>query len=85
MEIRKPLSVLVEHLNILFVFSSIVCAPVLGRQVVSKVQRWALYISRLDLNLECPRSRKVFAEILTRRKMNTGNINCTMYLSTPYR
>ena len=41
--------------------------PVLGRHVLSKVQRWALYLSRFAYIIEHVRGdENVFADILTR-------------------
>ena len=34
-----------DHSNLLFVFAPLVVEPKLGRHIVSKVQRWALFLS----------------------------------------
>lgn len=50
---NNPTSVHTDHRNILFVFTPITLEQSgLGNYVVSKVQRWALLMSRFDYNLE---------------------------------
>ena len=39
----RPPHVFTDHRNLLFVFAPLTLEPALGRHVVSKVQRWALY------------------------------------------
>lgn len=41
--------VFTDHRNLLFVFNPEVLQPALGRHIVSKVQRWALYLQYRDL------------------------------------
>ena len=56
-----------DHRNLLFVFCPSALEPALGRHVISKVQRWALYLSRFDYTIEhIPGTENVFADILTR-------------------
>lgn len=59
--------VFTDHRNLLFVFALLAIEPALGRHVVSKVQRWALYLSRFSYVIEhIGGSANVFADILTR-------------------
>ena len=56
-----------DHRNLLFVFCPSAVEPALGRHVFSKVQRWALYLSKFDYVIEhIPGVENVFADILTR-------------------
>ena len=64
---RSDIRVLTDHRNLLFVFAPRALEPTLGRHVVSKVQRWAFYLSRFDYSIEHIRGEdNVFADILTR-------------------
>lgn len=63
----KPTHVFTDHRNLLFVFSPLVLEPALGRHVVNKVQRWALYLSQFPYVIEhIEGNRNIFADILTR-------------------
>ena len=79
--------VFTDHRNLLFVYAPLALEPSLGRHVVSKVQRWALYISRFRYVIEhVPGQQNVFADILTRwlrgyRKEERGLV-CSMILDT---
>lgn len=55
------------HRNLLFVFVPSAFEPALGRHIVSKVQRWALFLSRFQYTIEqIDGSRNTFANMLTR-------------------
>ncbi|MEM7504931.1 MAG: RNase H-like domain-containing protein [Pseudomonadota bacterium] len=59
--------VFTDHSNLLFVFAPTAIEPTLGRHVVCKVQRWALFLSRFSYTLEhVAGSDNIFADILTR-------------------
>lgn len=59
--------VFTDHRNLLFVFAPLVLEPALDRHIVSKVQRWALYLSRFNYVIEHIKGEDdVFADILTR-------------------
>ena len=63
----KPVHVYTDHRNLLFVFDPLSLEPALGRHIISKVQRWALYLSRFSYVIEhVSGSSNVFADILTR-------------------
>ena len=63
----KPAHVFTDHRNLLFVFAPLALEPALGRHVVNKVQRWALFLSQFPYVIEhVDGSRNVFADILTR-------------------
>ena len=56
-----------DHRNLLFVFAPLALEPALGRHIVSKVQRWALYLSRFPYVIEhVDGVDNVCADILTR-------------------
>jgi len=59
--------VFTDHRNLLFVFAPLVLEPALGRHIVSKVQRWALFLSKFNYVIEHIRGDENFcADILTR-------------------
>ena len=63
----RPAHVFNDHRNLLFVFAPLALEPALGRQVVSKVQRWALFWSKYNYVTEhIDGDDNVFADILTR-------------------
>ena len=63
----RPVHIFTDHRNLLFVFAPLALEPVLGRHVVSKVQRWALFLSRYSYVIEhIDGDDNVFADILTR-------------------
>lgn len=56
-----------DHRNLLFVFAPLALEPALGRHIVSKVQRWALFLSRFPYVIEhVDGTSNIFADILTR-------------------
>ena len=64
---HKHTHVFTDHRNLLFVFAPLSMEPSLGRHIVSKVQRWALYLSRFHYAIEhIAGDENVFADILTR-------------------
>lgn len=63
----NPTHVHTDHRNLMFVFAPLALEPTLGRHIVSKVQRWALYLSRFPYVIEHVSGKaNVFADILTR-------------------
>lgn len=55
-----------DHRNLLFIFAPLSLEPALGRHVVSKVQRWALFLSGFSYVIEHIAGKdNVFADILT--------------------
>jgi len=52
LETANPPHVSTDHRNLLFIFNPLAIGPVLGRHIVSKVQRWALYLSKFQYNIE---------------------------------
>ncbi len=64
---ENPVRVFMDHRNLRFVFAPTVLEPALGRHIVSKVQRWALFLSRFSYEIDHVQgNRNVFADILTR-------------------
>ena len=64
---ERPSDALTDHRNLLFIFAPLALEPALGRHVVSKVQRWALFLSRYSYVIEhIAGDENVFADILTR-------------------
>ena len=56
-----------DHRNLLFVFNPLALNPALARHVVSKVQRWGLYLSRFAYAIEHVQGEKnIMAYIMTR-------------------
>ena len=63
--------VFTDHRNLLFVFAPLAMTPTLGRHAVSKVHRWALFLSRFDYILEhIDGESNVCADIMTRWSRN---------------
>lgn len=63
----KPAHVFTDHRNLLFISAPLSLEPALGRHIVSKVQRWALFLSRFPYIIEhVDGDLNVFADILTR-------------------
>ena len=59
--------VFTDHRNLLFIYNPTALEPKLGRHVVSKVKRWALYLSRFSYTVEhIMGERNVMADIMTR-------------------
>jgi len=55
------------HRNLLFFFAPLYVEPALGRHIVSKVPRWALYLSRFNYAIEhVSGENNVFSDIFTR-------------------
>ena len=48
----RPAHVFTDHRNIFVVFAPLVLEPALGRPVMSKVQRWALFLSKYAYVIE---------------------------------
>lgn len=73
---EQPVHVFTDHRNLLFVFAPLAMEPTLGRHVVTKVQRWALFLSRFENAIEhIDGSKNVFADILTRWTKGYRNVN----------
>ena len=82
-----------DHRNLLFVFAPLALSPALGRHVVSKVQRWALFLSQFEYVIEhIERHRNIFADMLTRWARGNratapvariGLRACSLVLSSP--
>lgn len=63
----NPMHVFTDHTNLLYVFSSLALEPSLSRHIVTKYQRWALYLSRFHYVIEhTDGNSNVFADIITR-------------------
>lgn len=63
----QPAHVYTDHRNLMFSFAPLALEPTLGRHIVSKVQRWALFLSRFPFVIEHVSGKSnVFAHILTR-------------------
>ena len=63
----RPAHVFTDRRNLLFVFAPLALETALGRHVVSKVQRWALFLSSYRYMIEhIAGDENVFADILTR-------------------
>lgn len=68
---QRRTHVFTDHRNLLFVFAPLAMEPVLGRHVVSKVQRWALFISRFAYVIEHIEGKSnICADMLTRWTRN---------------
>ena len=64
---ERPAHVFTDHRNFLFVFAPLALEPAQGRHLVSKVQWWALFLSRNSYVIEhIAGDENVFADILTR-------------------
>lgn len=58
-----------DHRNLLLVSAALALEPALGRHIVSKVQRWALYLSKSSYVIgNICAEENLFAYILTRWK-----------------
>lgn len=74
-----------DHINLLFAFSPLSLEPALGRHVVSKVQRWALYLARFKYTIQHVKGdENVFADILRwtqgYRQVPNNNALCSLLL-----
>lgn len=64
---ESPVHVHTDHRNLLFIFAPLALEPAMGMHVVSKVQLWAIFLSRVDYSIEhIEGHRKIFTDILTR-------------------
>ena len=64
---EQPVHVFTDHRNLLYIFAPCALVPASARHVVSKVQRWAMYLSRFEYAIEhIDGSANVFADLLTR-------------------
>lgn len=60
-----------DYGNLLYFFSPLALRPNSPRNVLSKLQRWAIHLSRFELYIKyIERAPNVFADILTRRSKN---------------
>ena len=67
LQAQKQTHVYTDHRNLLFVFAPLALEPALVRHIVSKVQRWALFLSRFPYVIEhVSGTENVFADIMTR-------------------
>lgn len=64
----KPAHFYTDHRTLMSVFAPLALEPTLRRHIVSKVQRWTLFLSRFPFVIEhVSGTLNVFADILTRR------------------
>ena len=64
---QRRTHIFTDHRNLLFVFAPLALEPSLGRHIISKVQRWALYLSRFSYTIEhISGDKNVCADMLTR-------------------
>ena len=64
---HPEIHIFTDHRNLLFVFAPNAVCPALGHHIISKVQRWALFLSTFNYTIEHIRgSDNVFPDILTR-------------------
>ena len=64
---EQPVHVFTDHRNLLYVFAPCALVPTSARHVISKVQRWAMFLSRFDYAIEhIDGTANVFADLLTR-------------------
>lgn len=62
----KPTHFFTDHRKLLFVFAPLAVEPALGRHVLNKVKRWAVYFSQFPYVIEHVEGEcNVFADILT--------------------
>lgn len=65
--VEENTHVFTDHRNLLFVYNPEALEPALGRHVVTKVQRWALYLSRFSYTIEhIVGTRNTMADVMTR-------------------
>ena len=63
----QKVHVFTDHRNLHFLYSPLCLEPSLGSHAVSKVKRWAMYLSRFEYNIEhIDGEANIFADILTR-------------------
>ena len=68
---KQPVHVSTDHRNPVFVFAPLALEPALGGHIISKVQRWALFLSRFIYVIEhIDGCSNIFADILTRWTKN---------------
>lgn len=64
---EEDIHIFTDHRNLLFVFNTLALKPMLGRHIVNKVQRWALFLSRFMYSIEhIAGERNVAADMMTR-------------------
>ena len=64
---EQPVHVFTDHRNLLYVFAPCALVPTSARHVVSKVQRWKMYMSHFHYVIEhINGTATVFADLLTR-------------------
>lgn len=64
---NQKVHALTDHRNLLFVFAPRTFDSHMGRHVVSKVQRWAIFLSQFDFSIEhLEGSRNICVDMLTR-------------------
>lgn len=64
---EHPVHVFTDHKNLLYIFAPTAFDSTLGKHVISKVHRWAMFLSRFDFVIEhIDGELNVFADILTR-------------------
>jgi len=62
-----PSHVYTDHRNLLFVYNPMSIEPAMGRHIVNKVQRWALFLSRFHYTIEhIAGDSNVMADVMTR-------------------
>lgn len=65
--VENDTHVFTDHRNLLFVYNPEALEPALGRRVIMKVQRWALYLSRFAYTIEhIAGEENVMADIMNR-------------------
>lgn len=65
-----------DHRNLLFVYAPAAFDVNIGRHVISKVQRWAIFLSRFKFSIEhIDGIKNTFADILTRWTKGYRNEN----------
>ena len=64
---EQEVHVFTDHRNLLFIFAPLAFEPGLGRHITSKVQRWAMYLSRFTYVIEhVAGDANIFADMHTR-------------------
>lgn len=79
---EQPVHVFTDHRNLLYVFCPSAFDSTVGKHIVSKVQRWAMLLSRFQFVIEHIEGElNIFADILTRwtrgyrqEQVKTGNV-----------
>ena len=64
---EHPVHLFTDHRNLLYTFAPMALQPAMKRHAVSKVQRWAIFLSKFEYIIEhVDGSQNIFADILTR-------------------